>query len=158
MTRLILIAMLGAASAYGQSVSQVTDALATIQAHDALLGAAYENIQGMSTGQEATVLASASDAINGMRLMDGTVIAVANLVRRMRDPGDLKDALAQLQYSLGYALRVAEVSLKSMNGYLTLIKAPAAAAEVTKARDQMIAIREALRSLKNDSATPPPSQ
>lgn len=147
--------VLGPASAYGQTIPQVTDALATIRAHDAALQGAFDNMRGMAmVGPEAEVLTSAGNVINLMREGNTTVIAVANLVHQMRDPDDLRRVRAQLQYSLDGSLQIADLSVQSMNGYLALLKGPATVAEVTKARDEMIAIREALRSLKEDTIPP----
>lgn len=158
MKGLILAIVLGAVPAYGQTVPQVTDALASIRARDNSLNQCYENMLGMADGQDTSVLASAIDFINLMRVSDTGVVAVANLVTHMRDPADLQYVRAQLQYTLGNALFVSDLSVKAINGYMALLKAPAAVAEVTKARDEMIAIREVLRSLKDGSPASAPPQ
>jgi hypothetical protein len=55
---------------------------------------------------------------------------------------------AQLQLSLADAIDLATIEVDAMNGYMASLKGAAALAETTKARDEMIAIREALRSIK----------
>jgi hypothetical protein len=155
MKRPALMLLLCVSPAYGQTAAQVTDALASIRTHDQLLTAAFQNLQGMNMGPEGEVLRSASDAINFMRASDDAPIAVANLVRHMRDPADLKEVRAQLQYSLAHAIRFADIAVNSTNGYLALLKGPAAVAELTKARDEMIAIKLAMQSLQVDAGPPP---
>jgi hypothetical protein len=148
MKGLALTALLIAASAYGQTVSQVNDALGAIKAHDKLLEVSFGNLRGMTIGQEADVLNSITGMVTLFRVSDGTVIAVGNILPHMRDPEDAKHVRIQLQHSLDAAVQIADVAVNGMNGYMTLLKGPAALAETTKARDEMIAIREQLRSLK----------
>ena len=152
----VLITLLLTTSAYGQTAPQVTDALVAIRTHDKALGVSLDNMLGMRAGQEADVLNSACNIINFMRVADGTVIAVANLALHMRDSEDLKHVIVQLQSSLDVALSAADIAVQAMNGYMALAKGPAAVTEMMKARDEMIAIREALRSLKGGG--PPSAQ
>jgi len=155
MKRLALILLLGISpSAYGQTVAQVNDALASIRAHDQLLVTALNSIQGMNLGPEGEVLRAATDTINFMRASDDAPIAVANLVRQMRDPADLKAVRTQLRQSLVGAIRFADIAVNSTNGYLALLKGPAAVAEMTRARDEMIAIKLAMLALQVDAGPP----
>jgi hypothetical protein len=144
----VLTALLVAASAHGQAASQVNDALGAIRAHDNLLHVSYENLQGMAIGEDKDAVNAIGNTVNTFRIGSGTAIAVGNLLPLMRDPEDAKQVRVQLQYSLGVVLQVADISIKIMNSYMALLTGPAALAETTKARDEMIAIREQMRSLK----------
>jgi hypothetical protein len=148
MKGLVLTALLVAASAHGQAASQVNDALGAIRAHDNLLQVSYENLQGMAIGEDKDAVNAIGNTVNTFRIGSGNAIAVGNLLPLMRDPEDAKNVRVQLQYSLGVVLQVADISIKFMNSYMALLKGPAALAETTKARDEMIAIREQIRSLK----------
>jgi len=148
MKGLALAALLVAGSAHGQTVQQVHDALTSISAHTESLGVSFENLQGMAIGQDQRAVESITNTMILFLQSSGVVGAVASLLPKMRDPEDAKQVRLRLQISLGETLHVADVNLKSMNGYMTFVKGPAALAEATKARDAMVAIREQLRSLK----------
>jgi len=143
-----LTALLIATSAHGQTVDQVSNALDAIRAHEKLLQVSFDNLQGMTTGQDADVVRSIGNMLTRFRLSDEIAIAVADLLPHMRDTEDAQQARAQLQYSLDTVLQQADLAVKYVNSYMTLLKGAAARAETTKARDEMIMIREQLRSLK----------
>jgi hypothetical protein len=136
-----------AASAHGQSVPAVNSALETIRTQDNLLGNAYDNLRPMGIGQDQDAVGKILDDVNLFRIDVGIVVAVGNVLVKMRDPEDAKAARVQLQYSLSNALKVADITLNYTNSFMALVKSAAALAEATKARDAMIAIRDQLRSL-----------
>jgi hypothetical protein len=125
-----------------------TSQLGLISAQDELLSLSYGNVRGMSIGQDAQILLSVTDTVWAFKLNTQTVTAVGSILPHMRDPEDAKRVRAELQHSLAGAIEVATIEVDAMNGYMTELKGAAALAETTRARDEMIAIREALRSLR----------
>jgi hypothetical protein len=151
-----LIALFVAASASGQTVQQVNDALATIKAQDDLLRVTSHNLSDMGVGQDKEVVISMGIMINRVRLGESVTVAVATLLPLMRDPEDARRVRAILQSTFVLSLREADSSIDAMNHYLTASAKPTVLAEATKARDEMTAIREQLRSLKTNAAAPKP--
>jgi hypothetical protein len=150
MKGLALAALLIASAAYGQTVEQIDQAQGAIKVQEKVLATAFGNLQGMAIGQDTEVVGSINNTVNVFRLGYEPLIAVSNLVRHLKDKYDAGLVRIQLQYSLGRSLSLADISVNAMNGYLTMVKAPAALAEATKARDAMVEVREQLRSLKTD--------
>jgi hypothetical protein len=148
-TLMALLVITGWHQAHAQTVAQVSGALSSVRLEDKLLQDTYDNLNAMAIGEEKPVVDSILDELNMFRTSVGIVIAVGNVLVKMRDPEDAKAARVQFQYSLGNVLKQLDVAVKYTNSYMALMKGQAALAEATKARDAMIASREQLRSLAN---------
>jgi hypothetical protein len=148
MKGLVLTALFIAPSAYGQTAAEVNTKLDAIRGHYPRLDVAVDNLKGMAIGLDANAVTLIRDAVVTFKMGTETVIAVGNLLPYMRNAEDARKVRVQLQYSLGVALQLDDVYLDVINGYMTQLKGAAALAETTKARDEMNAIRDLLRSLK----------
>jgi hypothetical protein len=133
--------------AHAQTVTQVSAAQGAIRVQFNVLQSTSENLIPMALGQDERPINSILGNVNMTIANVTTVLVIGDLLPKMRDPEDAKAVRAQLQYSSAAALPVADNLVKFTNGYMALLKSPAAVAEATKTSDSMIAIREQLRSL-----------
>jgi hypothetical protein len=146
-----LLTVITAGAAHAQTVEQVKSAVAAITAQRMVLYTAIQNLGDMGNGENAPVVSSVTGTAYLFDLAAGTVIAVAVTLPHMRDPDDAKQIRIQLQQNMPPMLNVLDVNLKTMNGYMTLIRSPAVRAETTKVRDAMVVIRQQVQSMRTEA-------
>jgi hypothetical protein len=143
-------------SAHAQTATQVGAAQGAVRVQINVLQSASENLIPMAFGQDERPINSILGNVNMSIASVTTVLVIGDLLPKMRDPEDAKVVRAQLEFSLAPALQVLDNLLKFTNGYMALLKSPAAVAEATKVRDAMIVIRNQLRSLVNSETADRP--
>jgi hypothetical protein len=112
------------------------------------------SLDKLTVGQDEQFGVSMGMTTNMFRAAYSVTVAVASLLPLMVDPEDARRVRAILQTTYIISLRDADTAINVVTRNLTAPEKPAIIAEVRKARDQMVVIREQLRTLQQQGSGP----
>jgi hypothetical protein len=140
-------------SAYAQSDASFDQALQVLKVQSEQLTASETNLlevlEGSPVEPDHALMQRTADAANAFRVDLSGPMAVGKLVALMQSPQDKTTAHSMERIMVQQAMTSADQSIAYINKLIPSIASAAVVTGVTKIRDELVAIRETLKTMPN---------